>query len=195
MACLRRGDNNKTYNFFRFLLSCIVFAAVFPESLQALFMIQLIMSLMALSINSGRSPISRCMLGASLFSKIATSMVTVSTACNTAIVLIYKTPGKDGMLSLVKDFLAVVVLAEMDIFICPYVLQIANLLSDATAGECTPLGDQVQNLVNNCPLSNEEEKDRVQSFKQRTRSMVLGASIIFHLIFASSLLNLSQRYE
>ena len=65
------GANNKTYNFFRFLLSCIVFAAVFPESLQALFMIQL---MMALSINSGRSPISRCMLGASLFSKIATSM-------------------------------------------------------------------------------------------------------------------------
>ena len=64
-------DNNQTYNFFRFLLSCIVFAAVFPESLQALFMIQL---MLALSINSGRSPISRCMLGASLFSKIATSM-------------------------------------------------------------------------------------------------------------------------
>ena len=100
-------------------------------------MIQL---MMALSINSGRSPISRCMLGASLFSKIATSMVTVSTA----VVLIYKTPDKDGMLSLVKDFLAVVVLAEMDNFICPYVLQIAKLLSDATVGECTPLGDQAQ---------------------------------------------------
>ena len=100
--------------------------------------------MMALSINSGRSPISRCMLGASLFSKIATSMVTVSTA----VVLIYKTPDKDGMLSLcdslVKDFLAVVVLAEMDNFICPYVLQIAKLLSDATVGECTPLGDQAQ---------------------------------------------------
>ena len=44
-----------------------------------------------------------------------------------------------------------------------------------------------QNLVDNCPLSN-EEKDRVQSFKQRTRSMVIGVSIIFHLVFASSLL-------
>ena len=58
--------------------------------------------------------------------------------------MIYKTPSKDGMLSLVKDFLAVVVLAEMDNFICPYVLQIAKLLSDATVGECTPLGDQAQ---------------------------------------------------
>ena len=157
------GTDNKKYQVYPFLLFCVVFTAVFPDLFTSMHMMGLVSALRGRKDVCNWS-VTGTVLGLALIAKMISC---VGTVC-AAIVVIYKTPDDDGILTLVKFFLAVAVprVAEMDNLAYPYVVRVTNFVSGASAGKCTDLEDQVNDLIEDCPVITEENKqfDLVEGF-------------------------------